>query len=61
MCRTLDVWRNIKNIRLPEDIRRLLEATYEIREDEGKQKKLKEIEKLKLEAFKGFISVANQS
>ena len=57
LCRTLDVWRNIKNIRLPEDIRRLLEATYEMREDEGKQKKLKEEledKKAKLEAFARF-------
>lgn len=54
LCRTLEVWTDLKNVRLPEDIREILEATYNEREEEGRLKKLKaglEDKKAKLESF----------
>lgn len=35
LCRSLEVWSDLKHIFLPRDIRRLIEATYEKRHEEG--------------------------
>lgn len=54
LCRTLEVWKDVPHAKLPEDIRRILEATYQERAEEGRLKKLKndmEEKKGKLENF----------
>lgn len=54
LCRTLEVWKDLSRVKLPEDIRRILEATYQEREEEGRLKELKndmEKKKGKLENF----------
>jgi CRISPR-associated endonuclease/helicase Cas3 len=40
LCRTLEIWKDIKTVQLPGDIRPLLEATYKEREETGRLAKL---------------------
>lgn len=42
LCRTLEIWENMQTLRLPEDIRNLLERTYCVREESGRLRKLKD-------------------
>lgn len=36
LCRSLEVWQQLESVRLPEDIRSLIESTYEARSEGGK-------------------------
>jgi len=42
LCRTLEIWKNIRTIQLPADIRDLLERTYADREESNRLRKLKD-------------------
>ncbi len=39
LCRSLEVWQDIKQVSLPNDIRSLIEATYQNRHEEGSMSK----------------------
>ncbi|MCD4813431.1 CRISPR-associated helicase Cas3' [bacterium] len=59
LCRTLEVWQSISSIKLPGDIRPLLEATYKERSEKGrmatyKQEMIKQKEKLTAFALTGI-------
>lgn len=36
LCRSLEVWNNLEQVSLPDDIRPLIEATYQSRQEEGR-------------------------
>ena len=42
LCRTLEVWQNISSVKLPDEIRPLLEATYKKRSEAGNMAKYKQ-------------------
>lgn len=46
LCRTLEVWQNVSSVKLPGEIRPLLEATYKERSEDGNMARYKqEVEK----------------
>ncbi|MCP4265104.1 MAG: CRISPR-associated helicase Cas3' [Candidatus Brocadiaceae bacterium] len=51
LCRTLEVWKDISSIKLPGEIRMLLEATYVERYDDGNLGRYKQVLKKKREAL----------
>lgn len=61
LCRTTEIWQDLSHAKLPEDIRHVLEATYQEREDEGRLKKLKDEMKNKKEKLERFARVGLSS
>jgi len=50
LCRSLEIWHELNHVKLPTDIRKLIEATYVEREEVGKMRRYKaELEKKRSE------------
>lgn len=57
LCRTLEIWKDIKTVQLPGDIRPLLEATYQKREETGRLAKLQHELQLTKEKLEGMAGI----
>ncbi|MEN6318171.1 MAG: CRISPR-associated helicase Cas3' [Syntrophaceae bacterium] len=58
LCRTLEIWKNVRTLHLPGDIRNLLEQTYLTREEKGIMRKLKDDMLAVKRRLEGFARIA---